>query len=312
MTTEERAFLVLWGLNLLLAGAYGLLMTFWWMPRQKKAEKEVEDPKLYLLRAGVMVLCPVIGPLYFLCSYVLAHTIWYREVDLSDVKFQKIKARTFATTDEERERDLAPVEETLQVGSQKSLRSLMLNVLRGDLENSLGSIALALNSSDSETAHYAASVLRDELNNFRLKVQQMTDEMQTEAEDRSELEVFLVDYMSKVLEQKVFSEMEQAKYVKMLDAAAESLYHKNPESMTPQRYESLNGLLLKSHLYERAQIWCDRLKEQYPEELATYTCQLKLYFTESDSEHFFEVLEQLKQSDVVIDKKTLEMIRVFQ
>ena len=47
----------------------------------------------------------------------------------------------------------------------------MLNVIRGDLQDSLESIALALNSSDSETSHYAASVLRDELNDFRVNVQ---------------------------------------------------------------------------------------------------------------------------------------------
>ena len=38
---------------------------------------------------------------------------------------------------------------------------------------SLRTISLALNGEDSETAHYAASVLRDELNNFRSTVQKL-------------------------------------------------------------------------------------------------------------------------------------------
>lgn len=48
----------------------------------------------------------------------------------------------------------------------------MLNVIRGDYQNSLSSINLALNSEDSETAHYAASILQDVLNNFRSQVQE--------------------------------------------------------------------------------------------------------------------------------------------
>ena len=43
----------------------------------------------------------------------------------------------------------------------------MLNVLRGDVSQSLAAISLALNSADSETSHYAATALRDELGRFR-------------------------------------------------------------------------------------------------------------------------------------------------
>lgn len=41
---------------------------------------------------------------------------------------------------------------------------------------------MALNSEDSETSHYAASVLRDELNDFRSNVQKMYTQMQQETE----------------------------------------------------------------------------------------------------------------------------------
>ena len=49
----------------------------------------------------------------------------------------------------------------------------------------------------------------------------------------------------------------------------------------------------------------------YPDELVSYTCQLKLFFMGNDREHFFEVLNKLKKSDVIIDNETLELIRVF-
>ena len=71
----------------------------------------------------------------------------------------------------------------------------MLNVIRRDLQDSLESIALALNSSDSETSHYAASVLRDELNDFRVNVQKIYTDMKEEKEEQTDAETMLIDYM---------------------------------------------------------------------------------------------------------------------
>ena len=38
---------------------------------------------------------------------------------------------------------------------------------------------------------------------------------------------------------------------------------------------------------------------------------VKLYFTEGNKKHFFDELEKLKNSDIVIDRETLELIRIF-
>ena len=119
----------------------------------------------------------------------------------------------------------------------------MLNVIRGDLQDSLESISLALNSEDSETSHYAASVLRDELNDFRVTVQKIYTDMKEEEPDQTDSEEMLIDYMNRILCQKVFTEIEQAKFVMMMEEAAESLYQKNA-SRLPVSY---------THLYKAAE-----------------------------------------------------------
>ena len=63
--------------------------------------------------------------------------------------------------------------------------------------------------------------------------------------------------------------------------------------------------------YENAEKWCLRMEEQYPDELKAYTCKLKLYFARQDRKAFFETMEALKNSDVVINNETLELIRIF-
>ena len=57
--------------------------------------------------------------------------------------------------------------------------------------------------------------------------------------------------------------------------------------------------------------WCQRLVEQYPKELVSYTCRLKLYFTREDREAFLQTLQELRESDIMVDSETLELIRIF-
>ena len=293
MTRAEKLFVVIWIINLIIAVVYFLCGTFLYVPAMKRKDKDKEEylhdsPKAFLIR-----------------------TIFRQEVDLADVVFSKERVKQHLKADEDRERNLVPMEEALAVSDKKNLRMLMLNVIRGDLKSSLESIALALNSEDSETSHYAASVLRDELNDFRVHVQDLYTDMKVEEQEQTEAETLLIDSMNPILRQKVFTGMEQIKFVHIMDEAAQSLYQKNPSSMTPKRYEAVCLQLIEQKEFEKASEWCERLAQMYPDELVSYTCQLKLFFMENDREHFFEALNKLKKSDVIIDNETLELIRVF-
>lgn len=267
--------------------------------------------KSLIIRTLVMIFCPLVGPCFFLLSYLFFKLFFSAPVSLEDVIFSKERVRTFVHAEEDRERNIVPLEEAIEVTDTEGLRDLMMNVVRGDIQNSLASIALALNSEDTETAHYAASVLQDALNDFRMNVQKQF-QLAKEEEGHTLYAETLIDYMNQVLEQKVFTDMEQRSYVGMMEQACELLYERNRERMTSSQYEAVSLRLLEIGDYDTCRKWCDRAVYQYPNTLATYTCQLKLYFNSGQKERFFEVMEELKHSAVVIDSETLELIRVFQ
>lgn len=320
LTQEELLFLIIWIVNFVITLLYFLwgtqiLVPIWNTWRKQESQEERKEPQesrvTWGIRCAVMILCPIVGPLFFLCSHVVYRTIFRQHVDLEDVIFSKERVKTHLKADEERERNMVPLEEALAVSDKKNLRMLMMNVIRGDLQESLESIMLALNSEDSETSHYAASVLRDELNNFRTNVQRLQQEVKNESQEEAEYEEMLIDYMKGILRQRIFTDIEQENFVKLLDETAQSLYEKNRAGMTRQRYESVCIQLMEEREFEKAEIWCKRLKEQYPGELVSYTCELKLYFKMNDKEKFFAVMEELKQSDTVIDSEILEVLRIF-
>lgn len=316
MTDKECFFVIVCLVN----AAISVLYLVWGIcvavPAKNAAQGE-ENPVLhdnrraYVIRFIVMLLCPVTGPLFFLGSHLLFLLFFRREVDLEDVVFSKERIRQHLKADEERERDIVPVEEALAVSDQKYLRGLMLKVLRGDIQESLEAITLALDSEDSETSHYAASVLQDELNEFRTYVQKLYVEMQHEEEDETDCEEMLIGYMDAVLKQKVFTGVEQSQFVEMMDEAAQELYRKDIAKMTPAYYEVVILRSLELKLFEQAGVWCQRLEEAYPDQLTAYSCRMKLYYTEGKRKQFFEVLDQIKKSEIVIDSETLEFIRIF-
>ncbi|MBP5282096.1 MAG: hypothetical protein J6Z22_06320 [Lachnospiraceae bacterium] len=314
MTTAEIWFLVILILNTIIC----VLFVIWGYFQQlydddsEKKQTQMTMPGYYI-QALIMFVCPVIGPLFFITAQVIYAYFLKDGVDLEDVIFGKDKVKAPRKAEEEVERNRVPLEEALAVSDRQSLRGLMLDVVRGDVKKSLASINLALNSEDSETSHYAATVMRDSLNDFRQTSQEMYNKFKEDYVEPEERACELIEYMNEILCQEVFPEMEQKGFVTMMDEACSFLYSDEEyrSKLTIQYVEWVAMLLLKLRTYDRVQFWCNVAKEMFPTELATYTMQLKLYFSMENRERFFEVMNELKKADVVIDRETLELIRIF-
>ena len=300
--TQLRLFFIILILNALVVLLY-ILLNLLLFKRKNRS---------FVLCSIVMLLCPVVGPCFFIMALLLFRLFYYEPVDLEDVVFSKDRARTFLHAEEERESNLAPLEEAIEITEAGELRNLMMNVVRGDIQNSLATIALAMNSEDTETAHYAASVLQSTLNVFQENVERQYTLIRQEDENRLLYADALVEYMNQVLGQRVLTGLEQERYVNLMEEVCEILFQEGPERMKSSHYEAVSLRLLDLKDYERCEKWCMRAAAQYPNTLATYSCFLKLYFSSGQREKFFETIGELKRSSVVIDRETLELIRVFQ
>ena len=301
MGTQERLFVLILIVNLIVTLIYLILNLFFKKDRRTS----------FWVRVIVMLLCPVTGALMLFVSFVCFFLFFHTEVDLEDVMFCKDRVKSYVHADEDRERNIVPVEEAITVTDRENLRNLMLNVVRSDVQKSLATIALALDSEDSETSHYAASILQEVLDNFRATVHRLYQKMQDNEEERPECAHILIEYMDPVLKQRPFTDIEQKSQVDILDDVCEMLYQVEPESMDSAEFESVCLRLLEVSEFERSRKWCSRAASMYPDALSTYSCWLKLYFSLGEREAFFRVLDELKQSGIFIDQETLELIRVF-
>lgn len=277
----------------------------------KTNENKNEAKRSCWTKFFVMLICPIVGPLFFICSYIWYKLFFSAPVNLEDVVFSKEKVKFNVRADEESERNMIPLEEAIEITDKQDLRRLMMSVVSGDIKKFLAAISLALDSEDSETSHYAASVLQDELNSFRVKVDKLYDKMQKNDENRLIYAETLIEYMIPFLSQKVFLTMEKLTYVNILDEACELLYKGEKSRMTAEYMEFAACQLLDIYATKRCEIWCDRSMKDFPQTLSSYTSKLKLLFKLERREEFFELLNELKQTSIVIDKETLEIIRIF-
>ncbi len=305
-----------WFIYLLIGNiAVTLAYSVWNLSRKDEASESWE------IRACVMFLCPPVGVCCFLLSWLLVRLVFRASVDLSDVIFSKERVESVAKADEELERNFVPLEEAIAVTDKRYLRELMLNIVRDDYWASLPSIALALNSSDSETAHYAASILQDALNDFRTDVQQdyqkIMDELENQEQghdpsgDTGTSAAALIEFMNEMLQKHLFTQLEQAHYTHLMDEVGEKLHQSQICLMDSSLLEGLALRLLEIEDFRLCEKWCLRLVELYPDTLSCYTTRLKLYFSNGEREKFFDVMEELKKTDIVVDQETLELIRAF-
>ena len=307
MTRSGIIFCIMLILNTLIALGY----LIWYLI----FKKDTDNRKQYMMHTVIMVLCPVVGILYFFLAFLKYHFVKLGERDLTDVEFSKKRHIPRVKADEERERNIVAVEESILVSDQEKKRANMLNVLLGETDESYSAIALALDSDDSEVAHYAASFLQSKMDTFREKVrktQQKIAESDIQEEECQEQVLELIRYMNHMLKQKVFTRVEQVDFVAQMEQLCETLFQNARDRMTQECYESIMGRIMELQDYEKAELWGNRFCAQYPNLLASYTLRLKLYFETKEKDKFFEVLDQLRASPVVVDNKTLELIRMIQ
>ena len=307
MTRSGIVFFIILILNALIAAGYLI-----WHLIMKK---DTDNRKQYVMHTMIMLICPVIGILYFFFGFVKYHFVKLGERDLSDVEFSKKRNVARMKADEERERNIVAVEEAILVSDQEKKRTNMLNILLGETDESFSSIALALDSDDSEVAHYAASFLQSKMDSFRETVRKMQQKIEAddiEEEECQEQTLQLIQYMNHMLKQNVFTQVEQIDYVKQMEQLGEKLFQNGRDRITPACYECILGRIMELKEYAEAELWGNRFSEQYPDQLSAYTLRLKLYFEANRKDKFFEVLDQLRASAVVVDNQTLEMIRMIQ
>ncbi|PWL66670.1 MAG: hypothetical protein DBY27_10705 [Clostridiaceae bacterium] len=275
-----------------------------------KKEKDEKDPVRYVILSLFMLLCPVIGPAFLGFGNLFYHLFFDTSIDLAAITFSKKRVDVVERPDESDEINLIPMEEAIMINDKENLRNLLLTVLRGDVKKSINAVTKALNSSDSEASHYAASAIMDIMNEFQKTLQKFYAQMDADPND-TEVMVLYINYLSEMLGAGFLSELEEKTYIYSLQKVCERLFHADPTQLKPMHYTALISLLTKINDLQSSELWIQRFTTNYPDHIEMYRCALHHYFSIKDKIHFFDYMNRLKHSNIPIDNDMLELIRTF-
>ena len=139
----------------------------------KKGKAERSHRPKYIMLFIVIFICPVVSEIFLVCGNLVYKILSRKEVDMSDISFSRERVEILSPADFNRDINIVPMRESLSISDVKRRRRMILDVLKKDSRKSIGKIAMALDNPDSETSHYAASIITDALSEFRDTVQNM-------------------------------------------------------------------------------------------------------------------------------------------
>lgn len=268
------------------------------------------EVKKHIILSFFMIMCPLVGPLFLLLSHIFYYVFFDSNIDLSAITFSKDRVDVLERPDVEEEINVVPIEEAIMIDDKENLRRLLLNVLRGDITKSIRAVTKALNSADSEASHYAASAIMDIMNEFQKTMQHFQAELDNNPKDL-EINQLYIDYLIKMLQADFLSKLELRTYVYTLMHITQNLYTYHEADVKVTYYSALIDLLFQIGDLQNANIWLERLLSHYPDHIDMYRCVLRYYYNIKDRNHYFYYLNQLKSSNIPIDKDLLELIRIF-
>ena len=264
----------------------------------------------YALQSVFILLCPIVAPVFLLLGNILYRLIFRTEIDLAAITFSKERVNVIELPDMEEEINLVPMEEAVLIEDKENLRHLLLNVLRGDITKSIHAVTKALNSSDSEASHYAASAIMDIIAEFQRNTLKFQSQLENDPND-AEVNALFIDYLDNMLHSGIFSEMELKTYTYMLEDTVENMHSHNPAEFKTTYFCSVINALTKIGDLQRAEKWVEQIQNECPDDIEMYRCVLRYYFETKNKEQYFKFLQKLKSSTITIDKDLLELIRIF-
>jgi hypothetical protein len=249
---------------------------------------------------GYWLLGPASLGLCFLTGWLLRQLLYRREPDLEALLPAQEPLQLPEEAQPEREKNLVPLGEALAFQGSTALGTLMEDLEPGQLRGLLGPLSQALDSPDRETAHWAAAVLSKELGAFRLRVASDMEQLELETDPirRREQGQALLEVLLSVLEQKVFSTLEQRYYVGLLGDLGEMVCRDAQDFDTPALTAAQCGAISRLSLNlgdtDQAARWCQAAQVADPRAPETYDCHLGLLLAEGDREGFFNQVRRLK------------------
>lgn len=272
-----------------------------------------KDYKKGLMMSTLMILMPIIGPIYMFVSWLI-YEFYFKNhqgiLSLEELSLSKKRVEVMKKGNVEAALDKVPLEEALLISDDKDTRRLLLNILKYDTKGYISSIYKATDHEDSEVSHYAATSIADIVDKFKKEEKILRQHSLKNKADIVPIDAYWL-YLSEFLKTKILPEPEQRRYLEFLEGIVVELEKDMPSKVTGELYYELVMMFISLEDMKKAEFWFRRAMVNRPEDLASYKAGLKFYYDNNERAKLLELMKDLRESSIRIDQETLEFIRFY-
>ena len=259
----------------------------------------------------VILLCPVVGFCLFLGAYILERmSIGDKDIAYADIGFDTTKHIKKIKGDYREEVDILSLDEAFVVSEKKDRRKALLTVLKRDFNKNITAVIQGVNNEDTETSHYAASVVlsttTDYLNHLA-NLRKAYNEMDEDPEPAIEY----LEFLKKFIESDIMDNVDREKYAKIFTEVLDRVSVEFNETVTVEYMIFAIKLMIDSQMVEESKKWADRTLRFFPEEGNVYFAVMKMHYDFGEHEEFIKLLHHVMDSNLSISNDILQTIRFF-
>lgn len=264
----------------------------------------------FLMVSWFILICPLAAIVFLAFGKLISTFLKTRDVDMDDISFGKKREKMVLPPDKEVEMNYVPFEDAMAVADTGNLRRLLIDLLKHNDRQMLASIPNAINNSDTEVSHYAAAAILNILSDFRANLHNLLLNMR-QYPDNVSLNLLILDYIYQMLNLNLMNDSEQRSTIYTENEVAETLFSRHLWFMKAEHYLRMTDLMISIGDFPLAERWADRAWEYCANQLCAYKARLHVYYAEKRTDAFFACIEELKKTDIAVDKEILDLFRLY-
>lgn len=267
--------------------------------------------QLGLFYAVVSLVLPGVGFLFLWICHAVVENRGNREYSelYVDENFSPENLKLVQKLDSSKEINYVAMEEAMNVGSYEYRRKMIMELLgKEDTLQYLDILQTALLNEDTETSHYASTVIME----LQRKMQEELSEKEIQFEKDPSNQQVAAEWeqlLYKVLCSNLYDEFNKKRYFVKYAKVSNQLL----EACLPEEIFLKNRIyiLLAEKNYTEGQILCERYLTCYPKSEDAILCQIECFIQAKDSCGMKKFLETLSSRPVLLTQRTLKYVRIF-
>lgn len=208
--------------------------------------------------------------------------------------------------DVEKELNIIPMNDAILVGSNQEKRTLILEQLKKGIGQNYRSVLLAGADSDSESAHYVATARMEVYKDLKEEVNQAIHTYGISPEESTAQ--IAIQALGEFVDSDLLTWSEKKnnmeEYLLLWEKWHQSL--ENEEKEVERRLRYLSEL----EKYEEMEVVWNSMKPERKTE-KTFLLMLEMFYNKKEKQSFFAILQELKQSELVLTAEGLNIIRYW-